>query len=189
MRENADRLPLPQNVDARKFERKRVPLAAKLTDLKGHFVVDCTVRDISVVGAQVAIPNGKPIPDKVFLIDLKNRVAYMAHVPWWRPQSAGLAFQETYKLDGDLPPQLLFLKEILIESKLKEVESLTAEGRSLSDAVEIAGLTGATYVKWSSERARESDLMERLWKLEAENSSLKRLFAQASDDDSGRRTK
>jgi hypothetical protein len=182
MRENAERMPLPQNVDARKFERRRVPLAAKLTDLKGQFVIDCTVRDISVVGAQVAIPNGKPIPDKVFLVDLKNRVAYMAHVPWWRPQSAGLAFQETYRLDGDLPAQLSFLKEILIESKLKEVEALTATGRSLTDAVEIAGITGAMYVKWSSERAGESDLMERLWKLEAENLSLRKLVSELGEE-------
>ena len=77
-----------------------------------------------------------------------------------------------------MPPQLSFLKEILVESKLQEVESLTAEGRSLSDAVEIAGITGATYVKWSSERARETDLMERLWKLEVENLSLRKLVSE-----------
>jgi hypothetical protein len=184
MRENAaERMPFPENVDARKFERKRAPMSAKLTDLKGQFVIGCTVRDISIVGAQVALPSGQPIPDKVFLIDLTNRVAYKAHVPWWRPQSAGLAFQETYKLDEDLPPNLAFLKEILIESKLQEVDALTSGGRSLSDAVEIAGMTGAMYVKWSSEHARESDLMERLWKLEMENMSLRKLVAELSAEE------
>jgi len=183
MRENAkERMPLPETVDARKFERKRVPMSAKLTDLKGQFVIDCTVRDISIVGAQVALPNGQPIPDKVFLVDLSNRIAYKAHVPWWRPQSAGLAFQETHKLDEELPPQLAFLKRVLIEAKLEEVDSLTAKGRTLSDAVEIAGMTGAMYVKWNTARARESDLMERLWKLEVENLSLRRLVAELSGD-------
>ena len=186
MRDNAaERTPFPENVDARKFERKRAPMSAKLTDLKGQFVIDCTVRDISVVGAQVVLPSGQPIPDKVFLIDLTNRIAYKSHVPWWRPQSAGLAFQETYKLDDVVPPQFSFLKEILIESKLQEVNALTAKGRSLSDAVEIAGMTGAMYVKWSSERVRDADLMERLWKLEVENMSLKKLVAELSAEGGG----
>jgi len=176
-------MPLPGNVDARKFERRRAPMSAKLTDLKGQFVVDCTVRDISVVGAQVALPNGQPIPEKVFLIDLTNRIAYKCHVPWWRPQSAGLAFQETHKLDEDVPPQLAFLKEILIEGKLEQVDALTAKGNTLADAVQIAGMTGAMYIKWSSERVRESDLMERLWKLEVENMSLRRLVAELSAEE------
>ncbi len=183
MRENAERMPLPENVDARRFERKRAPMSAKLSDLKGQFVIDCTVRDISIVGAQVALPSGQPIPDKVFLIDLTNRVAYKCHVPWWRPQSAGLAFQQTHKLDDDVPPQLAFLKDILIEGKLQEVDALTAKGRTLSDAVEIAGMTGAMYVKWNTARTREADLIERLWKLEVENTSLKKLVAELSDGD------
>ena len=180
MKDNLERMPLPANVDARKFERRRAPMGAKLTDLKGQFVIDCTVRDISVVGAQVALPSGQPIPEKVFLVDLTNRVAYKCHVPWWRPQSAGLAFQEMHKLDEDVPPQIAFLKEILIDSKLKEVDALTAKGRTLSDAVEIAGMSGAMYIKWSSERIREADLMERLWKLEVENMSLRKLVAELS---------
>src|SRR5215468_4994206 len=76
VRDNAERMPLPAQVDARKFERKRAPMSAKLTDLKGQLVIECTVRDVSTVGAQVALPSGQPIPDKVFLIDLTNRVAY-----------------------------------------------------------------------------------------------------------------
>ena len=184
MRDNAERMPLPEQVDARKFERRRAPMSAKLTDLKGQLVIECTVRDVSTVGAQVALPSGQPIPDKVFLIDLTNRVAYKCHVPWWRPQSAGLAFQETYKLDEDVPPQLAFLKRVLIESKLEEVDRLTQKGRTLTDAVEIAGMTGAMYIKWSSERAREADLMERLWKLEVENLSLKKLVAELNKEQS-----
>jgi hypothetical protein len=131
------------------------------------------------VGAQIALPEAGAIPDDLYLVDLSNLVAYRACVAWWRPHAAGLAFQETYPLDENLPTQLGFLRQLLIEAKLKEVEALTASGHALADAVHKAGITGEMYVRWSSEQARDDELTQRLWQLETENALLRKMMSKS----------
>jgi len=164
--------------EGRKFERKRVPLSAKMTDITGKVVLDCTIRDLSPVGAQVSLPSADPIPTVVYLIEVTGRVAYRANVAWWRPQSVGLAFQETQELDQELPSRPEFLKRVWMEAKLEQIDALMVNGRSLSDAVQMVGLTGADYARLNSERAHDDDLMQRLWKLETENLALRKLLAE-----------
>ena len=164
--------------DGRKFERKRVPLSAKMTDMAGKVVLDCTIRDLSPVGAQVSLLTAEPIPNTVYLIEVTGRVAYKANVAWWRPQSVGLAFQETHQLDQELPSRPEFLKRVWMEAKLEQIDALMANGRTLSDAVQMVGLTGADYARLNSERAHDDDLMQRLWKLETENLALRKLLAE-----------
>src|SRR5262249_19669035 len=150
--------PAEQNItqttaDGRKFERKRIPLSAKMTDLAGKWVADCTIRDLSPVGAQVSLPTGEPIPETVYLIEVTGRVAYKANVAWWRPQSAGLAFQDTHQLDHEQPDRPEFLQRVWMEAKLEQIDALMASGRTLSEAVQMAGMTGTDYARMNSERA------------------------------------
>jgi hypothetical protein len=168
----------PATAEGRKFERKRVPLSAKMTDITGKVVLDCTIRDLSPVGAQVSLPTVEPIPATVYLIEVTGRIAYKANVAWWRPQSVGLAFQETHELDQELPSRPEFLKRVWMEAKLEQVDALMANGRALSDAVQMVGLTGTDYARLNSERAHDDDLMRRLWKLETENLALRKLLAE-----------
>ena len=168
------------NAEGRKFERKRVPLSAKMTDITGKVVLDCTIRDLSAVGAQVSLPSAEPIPATVYLIEVTGRVAYKANVAWWRPQSVGLAFQETYQLDQGSPSRPEFLQRVWMEAKLEQIDALMANGRSLSEAVQMVGMTGADYARWNSEREHDDDLIQRLWKLETENLALRKLLAEMS---------
>jgi len=166
------------HIDERKFARRRIPLSAKMTDVAGKLVIACTIRDMSMVGAQVSLPMAEPIPETVYLVDITNRAAYKANVVWWRPHSVGLAFQETIALDEQLPSKPEFLKRVWMEAKLEEVDTLMADGRSLVEAVQMAGMSGATYARWNGERANDDDLMQRLWKLETENLSLRKLVTE-----------
>ena len=167
-----------QTPDARKFARKRIPLSAKMLDLAGKTAIDCTIQDMSLVGAQVSLPTAQPIPEAVYLIDVTNCVAYKANVAWWRPHLAGFAFQERYPLDEDTDKRPAFLKRVWVEAKLEQVDSLTAHGRSLPEAVQMAGLSGTAYAQLNSERAHDSDLILRLWKLETENAALRQMVAE-----------
>ena len=168
---NHNEAQVPTGIDARKFERKRIPLKSRLLDINGTTLSDCTIVDLSLVGAQISLPTADSIPERVYVVELTNRVAYEARVAWWRPNAAGLAFQEVYKLDDDMPEQMEFLKEALIEAKLEQVNTLTANGTSLADALQTAGVSGIMYARWNSERAQNNGIAQRLWQLEAENAS------------------
>jgi len=69
-----------------------------------------------------------------------------------------------------------------MEAKLEEVDKLMADGRSLVEAVQMAGMSGAAYARWNSERSNDNDVMQRLWKLETENLSLRKLIAELTGE-------
>jgi hypothetical protein len=162
--------------EARKFARSYVHVAARLAGRGGVFLGDCTIRDLSLVGAQIIRPAGMTIPEELYLVDLANRIGYHARLVWWRPGAAGLAFQATYPIDDSLPKELAFLRRLLIDAKLKEVDALTASGHSLADAVEKAGLSREAYARWSGEQASDGGMTKRLWQLEAENAALRKMM-------------
>ncbi len=62
-----------------------------------------------------------------------------------------------------------------IVTKLRQVDVLTAQGRSVAEAVRSIGVTEVTYYRWRSEYGGlNSDQVKRLKELEAENNRLRR---------------
>ena len=62
-----------------------------------------------------------------------------------------------------------------IVAKLRQVEVLTAQGRSVVEAVRSIGVTEVTYYRWRSEYGGlKGDQVKRLKELEAENNRLRR---------------
>ena len=62
-----------------------------------------------------------------------------------------------------------------IVSKLRQVEVLTAQGRSVAEAIRAIGVTEVTYYRWRSEYGGlKGDQVKRLKELEAENTRLRR---------------
>ena len=62
-----------------------------------------------------------------------------------------------------------------IVSKLRQVEVLTAQGRSVAEAIRSIGVTEVTYYRWRSEYGGlKGDQVKRLKELEAENTRLRR---------------
>ncbi len=98
--------------DTRRAVRRRVLLSGKIAYGDGVYSFNCTIRDISSAGARVAIPKTQSIPGSLFLIDIKNHIAYAACVVWHRPPLVGLAFTATYPLSQPLEPQLEFVKRL-----------------------------------------------------------------------------
>ena len=62
-----------------------------------------------------------------------------------------------------------------IVTKLRQVEVLTAQGRSVAEAIRSIGVTEVTYYRWRSEYGGlKGDQVRRLKELEAENTRLRR---------------
>ena len=62
-----------------------------------------------------------------------------------------------------------------IVSKLRQVEVLTGQGRSISDAVRTIAVSEQTYFRWRAEYGgMKTDQLKRLKELEVENARLRR---------------
>lgn len=107
--------PEKSTADHRQILRQRTFLGAKLTYGDGAFTTDCVVRDFSVMGARVKVPEGLPIPDQVFLVEMRSGIAYEAKVVWKRHPEIGLEFVHEYGLSEASTPHLRLLKHIWIE--------------------------------------------------------------------------
>ena len=68
------------------------------------------------------------------------------------------------------------LEEIV--AKLRQVEVLTAQGRTVAEAIRSIGVTEVTFYRWRQEYGGlKGDQVKRLKELEAENTRLRRAVA------------
>lgn len=70
-----------------------------------------------------------------------------------------------------------------IVAKLRQVDVLVSQGKSVADAVRDIGVTEVTYYRWRQEfSGLKSDQVKRMKDLEAENARLRRAVADLTLD-------
>lgn len=70
-----------------------------------------------------------------------------------------------------------------IVTKLRQVDVLNAQGKSMSEAIRSIGVTEVTYYRWRSEYGGlKGDPVKRLKELEAENARLRRAVSDLTLD-------
>ena len=70
-----------------------------------------------------------------------------------------------------------------IVAKLRQVDVLTSQGRSVSDAIRSIGVTEVTYYRWRQEfGGLKSEQVKRLKDLETENARLRRAVSDLTLD-------
>ena len=70
-----------------------------------------------------------------------------------------------------------------IVAKLRQVDVLTAQGRSVAEAVKTIAVTETTYFRWRAEYGgMKSDQVKRLKALELENTRLRRAVSDLTLD-------
>lgn len=70
-----------------------------------------------------------------------------------------------------------------IVAKLRQVDVLTSQGQTVSDAVRSIGVTEVTYYRWRQEYGGlKSDQVRKLKDLEAENTRLRKAVADLTLD-------
>jgi PilZ domain-containing protein len=113
--------------------RQRICLSGKLVygdpglARQDVFTLDCTIRDISEGGAKIVLTDRELLPPDVFLIVVKQNIAYRAKVAWMNFPARGLAFLQAYVLKGALPGELRFLQLLSVELDARS----GIDGRSL----------------------------------------------------------
>lgn len=66
-----------------------------------------------------------------------------------------------------------------IVAKLRQVEVLAAQGRSMAEAIRTIGVTEVTFYRWRQEYGGlKGDQVKRLKELEAENVRLRRAVSE-----------
>jgi putative transposase len=70
-----------------------------------------------------------------------------------------------------------------IVAKLRQVDVLTAQGRSAADAIRSIGVTEVTYYRWRNEYGGlKGDQVKRLKELETENGRLRKAVSDLTLD-------
>jgi len=70
-----------------------------------------------------------------------------------------------------------------IFAKLRQVEVVTSQGQSVSEAIRSIGVSEVTYYRWRQEfGGLKSDQVKRLKELEAENTRLRRAVSDLTLD-------
>ncbi len=70
-----------------------------------------------------------------------------------------------------------------IVAKLRQVDVLVSQGRSVADAIRAIGVTEVTYYRWRREfGGLKADQVKRLKELEAENARLRRAVSDLALD-------
>jgi len=104
--------------DARRSPRKRVLWPGKL--VFGTFAksVDCTICDVSTLGARVRIRPDSVVPNELFLVHLREWTAYQARVVWRRKDgNLGISFKRAFDLEGATKPDLRVMREFCASSE------------------------------------------------------------------------
>jgi hypothetical protein len=127
--------------ERRHLRRRRVLLSGVVSDADGQSAIDCTIRDMSVRGAQVQLPRALQLDKEIYLVDTRNEIAYLAKVSWIEADRAGLSFVRSYELASDLPTQLRFLEKLLFDAKLRQVRALMRRGLPVEEAIRTVGLS------------------------------------------------
>ena len=70
-----------------------------------------------------------------------------------------------------------------VVAKLRQVEVLTAQGKSIAEAVRSIGVVEQTYYRWRAEfGSMKTDQVKRLKELELENTRLRRAVSDLTLD-------
>jgi transposase-like protein len=70
-----------------------------------------------------------------------------------------------------------------IVTKLRQVDVLTGQGKSMAEAIRAIGVTEVTYYRWRAEYGGlKGDQVKRLKELEAENARLRRAVSDLTLD-------
>jgi hypothetical protein len=147
----------PVATEKRGLPRKKVLFSGVIADTTGKNEIDCTIRDITVRGAQVQVSRTLGCAE-LYLVNTRSEIAHLASVAWVKGDRAGLSFVRSYLLDASLPPQLEFLRTLLIEARLNQVHALIRWGVPVEEATRVVGLSEECIERFATLGPREDRL-------------------------------
>ena len=148
----------PIATEKRGLPRKKVLFSGVIADATGTNEIDCTIRDMTIRGAQIQLSRTLDRDAELYLVDTRREIAHLASVAWVKADRAGLSFVRSYFLDASLAPQLEFLRTLLIEARLRQVHALIRWGVPVEEATRVVGLSEECIERFATLGSREDKL-------------------------------
>jgi len=101
-------------LDAR-TPRQRSFIGVTIVHGPDMMTLDCVVRDASDTGAKLSVPPLTVLPERFWLLDRRQAVAYDARLVWRRGDFAGVEFVGERALDEARDHETRMLRRIWIE--------------------------------------------------------------------------
>lgn len=111
--------PLPPLADRRPKTRKRTLLGGLVSFSDGAECFDCRIKDLSDSGARITFPADRPAPNIVYLINIRDAVAYEATIVWRKGAEGGLKFLRTFAVSDPTESNLGYLKKLWCSRALR----------------------------------------------------------------------
>ena len=100
--------------ERREAHRDRVLLGGKIVYGPGY-TADCCIRDLTPRGAKVSMPPNQYPPESFYLIVVRDGLAHRVRTLWSHAREAGVAFEDTHDLVGQVPPYMQPVRRIWAE--------------------------------------------------------------------------
>lgn len=107
---------LPPVVDRRVGSRRRALLSGIIAYNNRDNSISCSVRDYSDTGARVRVLEDANLPEHLYLILVRHRIAFQAEVMWYGQHEAGLRFIRRVELTDSMNLELVHLNELWREA-------------------------------------------------------------------------
>ena len=89
------------SADRRPAARRRVLLPGLIVYGNGAFTCDCTIRSLSVSGARISANQHLQFPDRFYVINIRDGLAYDATVVWSDGAGVGIKFEAIVALSSN----------------------------------------------------------------------------------------
>ena len=100
------------------LRRRRALLSAVGVSADGALTYECAIRDLNAQAGKISF-HGAHLPDRFYLINVKDRVAYDASVAWKRNGAAGLKWLSVISLAEATEGKFAHLRKIWMERALR----------------------------------------------------------------------
>lgn len=87
------------SVERRRTERLPACWGSWIAYMDGTNETKCVTLDHSYMGAKIQVESQHQVPQDLYYLDLRNRLAYEACVVWRAGSHAGLQFLKVYRFD------------------------------------------------------------------------------------------
>ena len=104
--------------EKREAPRQRTYLGGRVVQDDGISFA-CVIRNVSVTGAMIEVPQMMVLPDTWTLLDMKNAVAHRVCVSWRQETRLGVRIEDSFDLTG------------IVAEPLRHVQRLWAAERAL----------------------------------------------------------
>jgi hypothetical protein len=98
--------------DHRSASRRRVLLPGLVVYGNGTYTCDCTFRSLSVSGARIAMTQHLELPERFYLSNIRDGVAYDAQLVWRNGAEVGVRFGSSVPLASNTDLVFGRLKEL-----------------------------------------------------------------------------